>query len=65
MNRQTYRRHERENGTERPAGRGYQSSGGCFDYTAESVFTCTNSVLNVFESCVRRPVCAENLVRLI
>jgi hypothetical protein len=37
MNRQSYRRQERENGDERPAGKRYQSSGGCFDYTAEAI----------------------------
>jgi hypothetical protein len=37
MNRQTYRRQERENRNERPAGKRYQYRGGCFDYTAEAI----------------------------
>jgi hypothetical protein len=36
MTRQTYRRRERENRNERPAGKHYQHSG-CFDYTAEAI----------------------------
>jgi hypothetical protein len=34
---QTYRRREREYRNERPAGKRYQYSGGCFDYTAEAI----------------------------
>ncbi len=37
MNRQTYRRQERENRNERPAGKRHHYSGGCFDYTAEAI----------------------------
>src|SRR6266487_981942 len=37
MTRQTYRRRERENRNERPAGKRYQHSGGWFDYTAEAI----------------------------
>jgi len=37
MNRQTYRRQERENRNEHSAGKRHDYSGGCFDYTAEAI----------------------------